>query len=232
MWKSNKTGSAANRSAGPVAGTMTRRRWIPALAGIAALAVSAFSAGGRGQAMDRRIYRTMNGGGNGLTDRLFKSVTELGSLWASVGASLALSRASRRREALDALGAAGAAWLLGQALKKVWRRPRPYQNLADARRMIDEPRGSSWPSSHPAVLLAFVMVAGRDLRASPAVKAGMAGLAGVVGLSRVTLGVHYPADVAGGLLLGFGVADLWSTAVSPRILGRSPSSSLADTVSG
>lgn len=211
---------------------MTRRRWIPALAGMGALAVSALSAGGRGQAMDRRIYRAMNGGGNGLTDAFFKGVTELGSLWASVGAAVALTRGGRRREALDALGAAGTTWLMGQALKKLWRRPRPYQNLADARRMIDEPRGSSWPSSHPAVLLAFVMVAGRDLTASRGVRAGMAGLAGVVGLSRVTLGVHYPADVAGGLLLGFGVADLWSATVSPRILGRTPSASLPDTVSG
>lgn len=182
--------------------------------------------------LDRRLYRAMNGGGNGLTDVLFKGVTELGSLWASAGATVALTRAGRRREAFDALGAAATTWLIGQALKKVWRRPRPYQNLADAMRMIDEPRGSSWPSSHPAVLLAFVMVAGRDLRASRAVKAGLAGLAGVVGLSRVSLGVHYPADVAGGLLLGFGVADLWSAAVSPRVLGRAPSSSRPDTVSG
>src|ERR687892_656078 len=144
---------------------MTRRRWIPALAGMGALAVSALSAGGRGQAMDRRIYRAMNGGGNGLTDAVFKGVTELGSLWASAGAAIALTRRGRRREALDALGAAGATWLMGQAVKKLWRRPRPYQNLADARRMIDEPRGSSWPSSHPAVLLSFVLVAGRDLRA-------------------------------------------------------------------
>jgi len=121
---------------------------------------------------------------------------------------------------------------MGQALKKLWRRPRPYQNLADVRLMIGEPRGTSWPSSHPAVLLAFVTVAGRDLQASRAVKTGLAGLAGVVGLSRVCLGVHYPADVAGGLLLGLGVADLWSAAVSPRVLGRAPSASLPDTVSG
>jgi undecaprenyl-diphosphatase len=43
-------------------------------------------------------------------------------------------------------------------------------------------------------------------------------LAGAVGVSRVYLGVHYPADVAGGLLLGRAVADAWTSSVSPRVL--------------
>jgi undecaprenyl-diphosphatase len=75
-------------------------------------------------------------------------------------------------------------------------------------------------------------VAGRDLQASPAVKTGLAALAGAVGLSRIYLGVHYPADVAGGLLLGRGVADLWSAAMSPRVLGRLPYVSVPGTVTG
>lgn len=182
--------------------------------------------------LDRWLYRAMNGGGNGLADAFFKGVTDLGSLWASAGAAVALSRAGRRKEALDALGAAAAVWLLGQGLKKVWRRPRPYQNLTDFRLMIDEPRGSSWPSSHPAVILAFVTVACRDLYASRTVRAGVAGLAGAVGISRVYLGVYYPADVAGGLLLGWGVAELWSAGVSPWVLRGRPSASLPGTVGG
>jgi undecaprenyl-diphosphatase len=205
-------------------------RRIPVLAG-AALAVSAISAGGRGQALDRRLYRIMNRDRGAFADALFKGVTELGSLWASVGATVALVKAGRRREAVDALGAAATMWLVGQGLKKLWRRLRPYEAMTNVRLMIDEPRGSSWPSSHPAVLLAFVTVAARDLRASHAGKAAAGGLAGIVGLSRVYLGVHYPADVAGGLLLGRGVADLWSAIVSPRIL---PASfvALPGTVSG
>jgi undecaprenyl-diphosphatase len=87
--------------------------------------------------------------------------------------------------------------------------------------LIAEPRGTSWPSSHPAVLLAFGTVLARDLRAPDGLRRRMAGLAGLVGLSRVYLGVHYPADVMGGLLLGKGVADLWSAAVSPRIVSAS-----------
>lgn len=211
---------------------MSKRRWVPVVAGIGALVVSALSAGGRGQALDRTLYRKVNRGRGRLTDGFFKGVTELGSLWASVGASVALAGARRKKEALDALGAAAAMWLLGQALKKLLRRPRPYASLEDVRVLIAQPAGTTWPSSHPAVLLAFVTVAARDLDGSPALKAGVAGLAGVVGLSRVYLGVHYPADVAGGFLLGRGVADLWTALVSHRILRRHPSVAVPGTVTG
>jgi membrane-associated phospholipid phosphatase len=205
---------------------------MPAVAGLGALAISALSAGERGRALDRRLYRAVNRGGGRLADAFFRNLTELGSIWSSVGAAVALSRAQRKMEGLDALGAAATMWLLGQVLKKLWGRPRPYRSLEDARVLIAEPSGTTWPSSHPAVLLAFVTVAARDLDASGAVKAAAAGLAGTVGLSRVYLGVHYPADVVGGLLLGRGVADLWTAVVSPRVLKRLPTVTVPGTVGG
>jgi len=111
----------------------------------------------------------------------------------------------------------------------VWVRPRPYDALAEYRLLIGRPRGTSWPSSHPAVLLAFLGVAGRDLDLSGPARAGATGLAGVVGVTRVVLGVHYPADVIGGLLLGEGVAGLWSQLVSP-VLAGAPTTGGAGTV--
>ncbi|HYZ10911.1 MAG TPA: phosphatase PAP2 family protein, partial [Actinomycetota bacterium] len=125
-----------------------------------------------------------------------------------------------RREAADALGAASAMWLLGQGLKRAFRRLRPYEaDLPGPRRLlIGKPHGASWPSSHPATLLAFVTVAGRDLGVGSGGRAAFSAVAVVVGASRVALGVHYPADVVGGLLLGRAVADGWSAAVSPQVL--------------
>ena len=73
--------------------------------------------------------------------------------------------------------------------------------------LAQPPRGTSWPSSHPAVLLAFVTVAGRDLELSLAARTVFRGLSAAVGISRIHVGVHYPADVVGGLLLGRAVAD-------------------------
>jgi len=184
----------------------------------AALAIGVLGARGPIQKLDRRLYRFVNRPRGARADAVAKGITELGSLWASAAASAALARAGRKRAAADAMGAALAMWAVGQILKKVTDRPRPYQALEDSRLLIAEPSGTSWPSSHPAVLLTFVRVAARDLGAGPASRAGLSALAGLVGMSRMYLGVHYPSDVAGGLLLGRGVADLWSTLVSSRVV--------------
>src|SRR5204863_2224119 len=126
-----------------------------------------------------------------------------GSIWASFGAAAVFAATKRRRAATKACSAAGVAWLLGQGLKKAFRRPRPYDaGLTGSRLLIGRPQGTSWPSSHPMVLLAFTTVAARGLRLGRGADAWLLALAGAVGLSRSYLGVHFPSDVAGGLLLG------------------------------
>ena len=188
-----------------------------ALAGLAALAVCALTAGQRGRSLDRSLFRVLNRDRGPVADAALRGVTELGSIWASAGAALALAATGRRREAVDAFGAAGTMWLVGQILKRAVRRPRPYSSLDRFRLMIDRPRGTSWPSSHPAVFLAFATVACRELDSPLALRGAADALAGVVGASRIYLGVHYPADVAGGLLLGRAVADGWTALVSPHM---------------
>jgi len=199
------------------------RRGSAAATGLAALAIGALTARGSGREVDRRLFGSLNANGSPTRDALLKSVTELGSIWASAGAAAVLGARRYRREALDALGAAGAMWLVGQGLKRMFVRPRPYQSLRGIRLLIHRPRGTSWPSSHPAVLLAFVTVASRDLDVPPGVRAALGGLAALVGFSRVSLGVHYPSDVVSGILLGRSVGDAWTAFVSPLVLGRAPS---------
>jgi undecaprenyl-diphosphatase len=196
-------------------------RWLAGgLACAAALAVGVAAGTRPGRSLDRNVFRALNRPRGALADALLGSVTELGSIWASVGAAAVVATVGRRRrEAVDAVGAALAMWGLGQGLKRLFGRPRPYQALEDYRLLIAEPKGTSWPSSHPAVLLAFGLVLARDLGEDPSLRGSLSSLARLVGVSRVYLGVHYPADVVGGLLLGRGVADLWSVAVSQRVLG-------------
>jgi len=183
---------------------------MPIAFGASAVAVAALTAAGPGKKLDQRMYRLMNANHGAGADALFKGITELGSIAASGTAAAVLARLGRRREGMQALGAAAAMWALGQVAKKALLRPRPYQALGDVRLLVHEPKGTSWPSSHPAVLLAFVTVAGRRLGLPLGARAGLGALAGAVAISRVYVGVHFPSDVVGGLLLGKGVADLWS----------------------
>lgn len=207
------------------------RRILSGLAAIgAAFAVAGVSSRGSWRRRDHRLHRAINTARGPVADAVFRTITEWGSLWAAAAASAVLARTGRRREAASALGAASAMWAVGQGLKKFLARPRPYRALERTRLMIAEPSGTSWPSSHPAVLLSLVTVAGRELQGGAGERAGLAALAGLVGVSRIYLGVHYPSDVIGGLLLGRGVADLWSGLVGPRRL-TAPSLEAPATVS-
>jgi len=185
-------------------------RRIARVAGLggAALAVGIAVSGDRGRDADERAFRAVNGLADERVGHVASAITELGSIWASVGGAAVLAAAGRRRTAARGVAAAGIAWLAGQGLKKLFERPRPYEADAEGTRLlIGPPKASSWPSSHPAVLLAFVETVGREAGVHPLARTALTGLAGAVGLSRVLVGVHYPADVAGGLLLGRAVAS-------------------------
>lgn len=173
------------------------------------MAVGALTSSGPGRELDVEAFGAGNRDRGPAADRFFLGVTELGSIWASVGAAavLAAAGAGRRRAAVRGLTAASVAWLGGQGLKRLFLRPRPYDaDLPGAILRIGPPAGTSWPSSHPAVLLAFVTVASRQLGAGPRARTALELLAAVVAVSRVYVGVHYPSDAVAGLLLGRGVA--------------------------
>lgn len=179
--------------------------------GAAALAVGLLSSTPRGRRIDEEMFRSLNAGAGPGTDRFFLGVTELGSWWAAAGAAVVLAAAGDRRAALHGLGAASITWTAGQGLKRVFRRPRPSDaDPGGTRLMIARPHGTSWPSSHPAVLVTFMTVAGRELGIPPLARAALDTLGAVVGLSRPYVGVHYPSDVVGGLLFGRSMADAWT----------------------
>jgi undecaprenyl-diphosphatase len=169
-----------------------------------------WTSSGRGRALDDRAFGSANRDAGPGADAFFTGVTEFGSIW-PVGAAGVLAL-GRRRAAAKGLAAASATWLLGQGSRTCSYDCAVYEaNLAGSPPYRSSARDLAVAEQPPAVLLAFLTVAGREANLPATARAALTGLAAVVGASRVYVGVHYPADVIGGLLMGRAVAD----AVSP-----------------
>ena len=170
-----------------------------------------------GREADADLFAAVNRGHGFDADRAFTGITELGSMYAAGAAGGTLAAFGRPRQATRAFLAAGTTWLLGQGVKKLVDRPRPYVADPDGTRaMIAPPAGTSWPSSHPAVLTSFTTVATRELGVGMLARSGLTALGVSVAASRVYLGVHYPSDVVSGFLLGRAVAAVWPRRRGPR----------------
>src|SRR5436190_21387621 len=143
--------------------------------------------------------------------------------------SLALACSGRRREALLMVLALGGAMLLSNLVKLLGSRPRPP--VAHLQTVT----GSSFPSGHATQASAFwfslalLVGALSGSRAVRGLAAGVAsGLVLAVAASRVYLGVHYPADVVAGGLLGAGwTAWVWHSLAAPRARVRARPSQAA-----
>jgi undecaprenyl-diphosphatase len=100
----------------------------------------------------------------------------------------------------SALTAAVIALLANQALAHLWERPRPFAAHADAVHLLaSRTADPSFPSDHAAAAFAIaVAVLAFSRRAGGALLA----VAVLIAVSRVALGVHYPADVLAGAAVG------------------------------
>ena len=127
------------------------------------------------------------------------AVTELGGWMVLLGiavlAALYLLVRRRTRDAVFLLGVVLGVRLLVEGQKLLFARPRP-----DAVHLADV-SSFSFPSGHSANALATYVVLGIVFSANRTVMLLLAVLAGLIGLSRILLGVHWPSDVLGGWAL-------------------------------
>lgn len=98
--------------------------------------------------------------------------------------------------------------LLYHFLKQAMKRDRPYEKIMDVQFRVRPPDRFSFPSGHTAS--AFLMM---TLLANtfPVLQIPTFCWATLVGIARVSLGVHYPTDVLAGALLGIlaGQIGMW-----------------------
>lgn len=142
-----------------------------------------------------------------------------------VGAAARRHNRDRRAVAMAVTGlaATAVAYSLSALLKLSEAQARPCRAIADLETIATCPPAGDWslPSNH-AVIAAGLAVALTAVAPRIAPTAGL--LALLVGASRVALGVHYPHDVATGLLLGAVVVAVLV------LLTRAPASRLLEAV--
>jgi membrane-associated phospholipid phosphatase len=124
-------------------------------------------------------------------------------LWLASAGTLALTRGERGREAARAglASIAVASAVVNLVAKPLARRRRPDRLAAGVpvARHVTMPASRSWPSGHSASAFAFATGAGHVLQREGA---ALRVLAALVAYSRVHTGVHFPADVVVGALIG------------------------------
>ena len=136
-------------------------------------------------------------------DKLFIAVTQTAGVWIVLPLFIATAlfwRQGDRLEAVTLLAASGGSAIISALLKAFFGRPRPAVFPP-----LTAEASYSFPSGHTMAAVAFYGLLAvffwRKQRYGWAVLSGIWLLA--VGLSRIYLGVHYPSDVLGALLVGF-----------------------------
>jgi undecaprenyl-diphosphatase len=167
--------------------------------------------------VDFEIFKAINGyaAHNDVFEdflRIFSTYAEVifGVLLAGIFLAQGRWRSMKARHAVVAAALASIVALeVAHVISSFWDRPRPYEAHPGATHLfVSSSPDPSFPSDHATVAFAIaVSILLRKRRLGLAVL----GMAFVVGLSRVVVGVHYPTDVLAGAVIGSLAALLvWS----------------------
>jgi membrane-associated phospholipid phosphatase len=169
--------------------------------------------------LDRRAGRRINAlVSSERADRVLLALSTAannGALWYGVAGVLALTGPSGRRSAVRGLlSLAGASAVANLVAKPIFGGPRPLAADIPLRRQLKVfPQSASFPSGHTASAFAFATGVAVE---SPLRAAVVAPLALTLGYSRLHVGAHWLSDVAGGGVIGSGVALLGRLVLTPR----------------
>ena len=135
---------------------------------------------------------------------LITRLGDMGAIWVAPGVVLTCSKEQRRVgvELLATLAACGIVNSL--VIKNIVDRTRPFDMHMWLDVLINKPTDFSFPSGHTASSFAAAYIINKNFGKKFGIPAYT--LATAIGLSRVSVGVHYPSDVIAGAAVGTAVA--------------------------
>jgi undecaprenyl-diphosphatase len=123
-----------------------------------------------------------------------------GTIWLAIGVVLTLAGKMKWRRLAELAAAVLVSTItVDYVIKPLVDRHRPFASIPAIAVLDERPHDASFPSGHAGNAFAAATVLARAL---PAWQAAWWILAALIAYSRVYVGVHYPADVIGGALIG------------------------------
>lgn len=140
---------------------------------------------------------------NPILDNIMIFITSLGNggmIWIAATILLLIPKKTRKAGVMSAVALLGSLIINNNIVKNIVQRPRPFVTFADLQIIIPTPSEFSFPSGHTSSSFAAAAVFYRHLPKKLGIPSVI--LAGLIGFSRLYVGVHYPTDVIAGVLMG------------------------------
>ena len=163
------------------------------------------------EALDEAVYRAIAATPTPQLDRDLGRLSRFADhskIWIATAGVLALTGSKGRRAAVDGLASVAVSSAIVNLVAKPLggrRRPDRGANEVPVARHVTMPRSTSFPSGHAGSSFAFSTGVAASM---PEVAVPIEAVAALVTYSRVHTGVHFPADVIVGALIGTSVARL------------------------
>ena len=140
---------------------------------------------------------------NPILNSIMIFVTSLGNggmIWIVATVLLMIPKKTRKVGITSAVALLLSLIINNNIIKNTVQRPRPFATFKELQIIVPIPSEFSFPSGHTASSFAAASVFFRQLPKKLGLPSVI--LAGIIGFSRLYVGVHYPTDVIAGVIMG------------------------------